>query len=186
MELSAPPSFYDKVRQNPPQFGVMRVGVSRDRNPEVEELSHRLLSDTGLTGVCTVEFRRDSRDNRLKLMEVNVRMPRMNWLATVCGRNFPWIAYADIVERTPADAAQYTSGLYWIELWADVWNSIVHHRQEMLSLREYLEPYSADRRTFAVWHARDPVPFLKQTFTLPVRYWRMALTRARSRTRHAS
>jgi predicted ATP-grasp superfamily ATP-dependent carboligase len=31
--------FYRKVRQNPPGFGVMRVGVSEDRNLEVERLS---------------------------------------------------------------------------------------------------------------------------------------------------
>ena len=49
-----------------------------------------------------VEFREDARrSGALKLIEVNVRMPRINWLPTVCGVNFPVLAYRDLTGAPP-------------------------------------------------------------------------------------
>ncbi|MEM9016150.1 MAG: hypothetical protein AAGC68_03990 [Verrucomicrobiota bacterium] len=36
--------FHDNVRQHPPNFGVMRIGVSTPRSEEVGEMAQRLLA----------------------------------------------------------------------------------------------------------------------------------------------
>jgi predicted ATP-grasp superfamily ATP-dependent carboligase len=159
--------FYKKLRQHPPQFGVMRVGQSQPVNSEVEDLSKRLLYESNFRGIFTVEFRKDPRDNLLKLMEVNVRMPRMNWLATYSGINFPWLMYKDLVLKKNVDFTHYNPNMYWIELMTDLMNSIFNHNKESYQLGEYLRPYQTKRKTFAVLNTEDISPFLKYMWIIP-------------------
>jgi predicted ATP-grasp superfamily ATP-dependent carboligase len=50
--------FHNKIRQNPPQFGVMRVGVSTRSNIEVEQLSERLLKRANYRGTLTLSSKK--------------------------------------------------------------------------------------------------------------------------------
>lgn len=159
--------FNNKVRQNPPQFGVMRVGVSTPRNPDVEELTCRLLTHMGYRGYCSVEFKRDPRDGLLKLIEINARMPRSGWLAIASGVDFPWLIYQDLVHRNPVIVDSYIEHSYMIELYADVLNALWRDNRRAIGLRGYLRPYLARHRVFAVLSWRDPKPFLAQTRVLP-------------------
>ena len=158
--------FWNKIRQHPPMFGVGRVGISTERNEEVEELSERLLRKANYRGYFSIEFKKDPGDNQLKLMEVNVRMPRNNMLATSCGVNFPWIIYTDIVENKQIEIENYTKNLYWIELYIDIFNIIFHRKKENFTFRDYIRPYLSNRKVFAV---DDLMPFIKQTYVLLAR-----------------
>ena len=158
--------FWNKVRQHPPMFGVGRVGVSTERNEEVERLSERLLRTSNYRGYCSFEFKKDLRDNQMKLMEVNVRMPRNGLLAVASGVNFPWIIYKDLVENEQISVDDYTKKLYWIETGLDVYNAIFHHKEERFTIKEYLRPYLAKHKVFAVWSIHDVKPFLKQIAVL--------------------
>ena len=133
------------------------------------ELAGILLRRSGFKGVCTVDFKRDQRDGVLKLMEVNVRMPRMNWLASYCGVNFPWIVYRDLIDGVRDYATAYRQDVYWTEVFADVKNSLLHYDRERYSLGEYLRPYVAPDRTFALLSSHDPLPFLTQAAVAPLR-----------------
>jgi len=91
---------FRKIRQNPPKFGVARVGISQDRIPQIiEEFTERILKEANFKGIANAEFKKYPRDNQFKLLEINVRAFRSNWLATYCGINFPWIIYMDLVEK---------------------------------------------------------------------------------------
>lgn len=61
-----------KLRQMPPGYGICRVGECREV-PEVRELGVRLLRALSFNGIAQVEFKRDHRDGRYCLMEVNPR-----------------------------------------------------------------------------------------------------------------
>ena len=166
--------YYRKLRQHPPQFGVMRVGVSEPRNPEVELLSKRLLKAAGLQGLCNVEFKKDARDGKLKLIEVNVRANRTNLLATTCGANFPWMIYLDLAEKTEVTVKNYKAGVYWIEFYADLFNALLRRRRDQNAWRDYFTPYLANNKIFAVLAGDDMKPFLKETLALPHIFWRNA------------
>jgi len=157
--------FHRKVRENPPRFGVMRVGVSTEPDKEVDALSRRLLQHVNYTGFCDIEFRKDARDGQLKLIEVNARMPRSGWFPLAGGINFPWIIYQDLVENRQIHMAEQRVGLYGIELCADLYHligALFRHRGEQLGWRAALRPYLARHKTFAVFDIRDLQPFLKQ------------------------
>ena len=94
-----------KLRQTPPGIGTCRVGEAAWAE-EVVESGLRLLGALRFHGISQVEFKRDPRDGRLKLMEVNARLWQWHGLAAACGVDLPRIAYFDLVgKRLPAAAA---------------------------------------------------------------------------------
>lgn len=161
-----------KIRQNPPKFGIARVAISQNRIQELEEFTEKLLKEADFRGIAQAEFKEDPRDNQFKLLEINGRIFRSNWLATYCGINFPWIIYMDLVEKEQVKVTDYKKEVYWIELYQDILNSILHHNRENLRFRDYISPYLSKNKIFAVISNEDFIPFLKQISLLPIKYYR--------------
>ena len=153
--------FHRKVRQNPPRFGVMRVGISTERDSEVERLTEKLLRHANYKGYFSIEFKKDPRDNQLKFTEVNCRMPRSGWLTIASGVNIPWLIYLDLVKNQQVIVSDYKVGFYWIELYTDIKNTLLRHKEEEINLREYVRPYMTRNKAFAVLNVHDIRPFLK-------------------------
>src|SRR5215212_5536934 len=90
-----------KLRQTPPGIGTCRVGEAVWEQ-EAVDAALRLLRAFEYHGLSQVEFKRDPRDGRFKLMEINPRLWQWHGLASACGVDLPRIAYADLVgERVP-------------------------------------------------------------------------------------
>ena len=81
-----------KLRQTPRGIGTARVGEAVWVQ-EVVDAGLATLRALGCHGLSQVEFKRDSRDGRYKLMEVNPRLWQWHALATACGVDLPVIAY---------------------------------------------------------------------------------------------
>jgi carbamoylphosphate synthase large subunit len=62
----------------------------------------RLLRALRFHGISQVEFKRDPRDGRYKLMEVNPRLWQWHGLATATGVDLTRIAYLDLIGQPPA------------------------------------------------------------------------------------
>jgi predicted ATP-grasp superfamily ATP-dependent carboligase len=92
-----------KLRQTPRLVGTCRVGEALWVQ-EVVDAGLRLLGAVGYRGVSQVEFKRDHRDGRFKLMEINPRLFQWHGLAAACGVDLPRIAYEDLLglESAPA------------------------------------------------------------------------------------
>jgi predicted ATP-grasp superfamily ATP-dependent carboligase len=101
-----------KLRQTPPGIGTCRVGEAV-WVPEVVDAALQLLRSFGYYGLSQVEFKRDARDGRYKLMEINPRLWQWHGLATACGVDLPRIAYADLTGETLPDAHMNGSGKRW-------------------------------------------------------------------------
>jgi D-aspartate ligase len=84
-----------KLVQVPPLVGTCRVGESVWVQ-EVVDAGLRLLRELRFHGISQVEFKRDPRDGRFKLMEVNPRLWQWHGLAAACGVDLPLIAYRDL------------------------------------------------------------------------------------------
>ena len=159
--------FYNKIRQNPPRYGVHRVCTSAPRNEEIEKLLNQLLESSGYKGFLTVEFKKDLRDGTLKFIEANVRMPRNIFLTTASGINFPWIIYMDLMNDEQIYFDTYNDHMYWIEIYSDILNSLFRHSLENYTIKDYLKPYFSKDKIFAIFNLKDPVPFLYHTLKLP-------------------
>ncbi len=62
-----------KLRSWPPRAGVTTAGRAC-WNPELAELATRLFTATGFSGIADLDFRRDRRDDRYKLVDFNPRV----------------------------------------------------------------------------------------------------------------
>jgi predicted ATP-grasp superfamily ATP-dependent carboligase len=98
-----------KLRQTPPGVGTCRVGEAVWVE-EVVESGLKLLRALEFHGLSQVELKRDPRDGRFKLMEVNPRLFQWHGLAAACGVDLPLIAYRDLtgerVEPVSANGAR--------------------------------------------------------------------------------
>ena len=83
-----------KLRQWPPRFGTARAAEAC-WDPGLAARGHALLDEMGFHGISQVEVKRDPRDGRDYLIEVNPRSWLWISLATGVGVNLPLAAYLD-------------------------------------------------------------------------------------------
>jgi hypothetical protein len=90
-------------------------------------------------------------------------MVRCGWLSIASGVNYPWLIYLDLVRNQQIDVASYREGFCWIELYTDIKHTVFSHKSEDISLREYIGPYLARDKAFAVRDTHDMKPFWELT-----------------------
>jgi predicted ATP-grasp superfamily ATP-dependent carboligase len=81
-----------KLRIHPPRFGVgcyLEATVVDDARQVGREIIERL----GFRGFASLQFKRDERDGRLYLLEINLRFPIWIDLPIACGVDHPWYFY---------------------------------------------------------------------------------------------
>lgn len=85
-----------KLRQWPPRFGTARAAEAC-WDPALAARCHALLDELGFHGISQVEVKRDPRDGRDHLIEVNPRSWLWIDLATRSGVNIPLACYLDAI-----------------------------------------------------------------------------------------
>lgn len=102
-----------KLRQWPPRFGTARAAEAH-WDPDYADRCHTLLDALGFHGISQVETKRDPRDGRDHLIEVNPRSWLWVGLATAAGVNLPHVAWRDMAGLPAALPPGHRSGLRWI------------------------------------------------------------------------
>ena len=144
-----------RLRQFPPEGGLTSIAESIWM-PDVAEAGLRLLQEMRFHGVSHVEFKRDARDGRLKLMEVNARHYGTHALATACGVNLTAVAYYDALGR-PFTAPRQKEGVKWVLATRDLVASPRLMARGELTLREWLASLPGIRVDGAL-SFDDPIP----------------------------
>jgi D-aspartate ligase len=130
-----------KLRQTRDNMGSARVGEAL-WDDEVVESGLALLRELRFHGVAQVEWKRDPRDGRLKLIEVNPRLWQWHGLAGACGADVTLAAYWDLVgDRRPPKT---TEGCH--KRWAI---SVMHGQSAAFRRPPYID---------GVFAADDPKP----------------------------
>jgi D-aspartate ligase len=101
-----------KLLQTPRSIGTARVAEAV-WDDEVVEQGLAVLRELGLWGVSQVELKRDPRDGRLKLIEVNPRLWEWHGLAAACGVDLPVIAYRDVLGEPVEPVRMHEDGKRW-------------------------------------------------------------------------
>jgi predicted ATP-grasp superfamily ATP-dependent carboligase len=147
-----------KLRQYPCDFGV-GCAVESVWLPEVAEIGLNFMKSINYVGVGSIEFKRDARDEKLKMIEMNSRLWAQNSLPEACGMNFPYTAYLDILGEKVERKDRFAEGVKWVDLDSD-WSSFKgYHAQGRLSFPEWIKTYRG-RIVFAEFTWDDPGPFL--------------------------
>lgn len=151
--------FNMKIRQTPPRRGVMSAGKSTGFLVEADAYTRRLVTEIDYRGYASAEYKRDPRDGVLKLIEVNMRLPRNNALSLRAGVDFAWLMYRDHVEGVEESLQGYR-GAYYVDVVSDLADLLVRHGSSGSTLGEVVGPYLARRKVLFPWAWDDPVPLV--------------------------
>jgi D-aspartate ligase len=153
-----------KLRQFPAHFGLGTLHRS-DWNPIVAEAGLRFCQGAGVRGLANVEFKRDERDGRLKLIECNHRLTAADALQRACGLELGLLAYRRALGLPATPPGEYRRGVC---LWSpveDVRALSEYRRTRELSVARWLRSLAAPLR-FPVFNLADPLPWLIATARL--------------------
>jgi D-aspartate ligase len=148
-----------KLRQYPIDFGSGVYHVM-DWNDEVAELTLRFSQSIGLRGLVNVEFKRDSRDGFLKVIEANHRFTASTALHVAAGLDVPLFVYNRLTGAPlPRLGRPYGEGkTLWYPL--DDYRAFKEYRRrEELSAFAYLRSIMRPQH-FPLASMSDPGPFL--------------------------
>lgn len=154
-----------RLRQHPREFGRAATYVESTDAPEIEELSERFVRAIGYHGLVEIEYKRDPRDGRYKLLDVNARAWGFHALGRACGIDFPFLLFADRL-GLPIEPARAAAGIGWLRLITDVPTAISDLLHGSLTLREYLRSLRATGLE-SVFAWSDPLPWLAEIAMLP-------------------
>jgi D-aspartate ligase len=171
-----------KLRQYPTRFGLGTYHKT-DWNPEVAELGLAFLRAAGVRGLANVEFKRDSRDRRLKLIECNYRFTGATELLRASGLELARFVYERALGRPGPDLSRYRTDVHLLYPFEDLRAFLDLRREGELTSLEWARSL-ARRQHFPVASARDPLPTLVQHGRMVARGWRRAVAAgARRRAR---
>jgi predicted ATP-grasp superfamily ATP-dependent carboligase len=147
-----------RTRQYPIDFGYSSSFVETLDVPEIVAPSRRLLAAIRYTGLVEVEYKRDARDGRYKLLDINPRLWTWSPLGGHAGVDFPYLLWQMMVGR-PVPEQTGRTGVRWIRMCTDVPAAIHEMLRGRMSLGTYLRSLRGPVK-FALMAADDPLPGL--------------------------
>jgi len=147
-----------RTRQFPRDFGQLSTYVETVDEPEVIEPAERLLAALHFTGLVEVEFKRDPRDGRLKVLDINPRVWGWHTLSRRAGVDFPHLLWL-LAQGKPIPQLRGRAGERWVHLTADLRMAIQEIIGGRLSMREYLSSIRGPLES-AILSWDDPLPGL--------------------------
>lgn len=154
-----------RLRQHPYEFGRAATYVETVAAPEIEELSERFLKAIDYHGIVEIEFKRDPRDSKYKLLDVNARAWGFHALGAGCGVDFSYALYADQL-KWPVEPVHAGPGVGWLRLLTDIPTALSDMAHGRLSLRDYVQSLCATR-VESVFDWKDPAPAVAEMLFLP-------------------
>jgi len=164
-----------RTRQWPMDFGRASTYVETIEAPDVEEIAARLLAVLGYEGIVEVEFKRDPRDGRLKLLDVNPRVWGWHTLAGRAGVDFPYLLWR-MTSGASVPEVRGRSGVRWVRALTDLPTAFGEIRAGRLSVAAYLSSLRGPIE-FAILATDDPVPALIELPAALYLAWRRASAR---------
>lgn len=140
--------------------------------PETAEMGLRYLRGIGWRGLANIEFKRDTRDGKLKVIEVNARYTAAHRLLVASGAPVDLVAYCDL---TGQPAPVFTTYRQDMRLWLPIRDFrafLELRRQGKLSLRDWLTSLPLRRTIGPLFSLRDPMPSVEVLRFSLVANWR--------------
>ena len=150
-----------RLRIYPPHFGNSSycTSIPLGEIAEARDHLHELLQLLRYRGIFSAEFKRDSRDGKLRILEINTRAWWYVEFAARCGVNVCRMAYEDAlgsqVTRAPA---RYATGVGCTQLSRDIRAVLKRSQGQRISLHRAVAQWY--RGYFSAFRLDDPLPGL--------------------------
>jgi predicted ATP-grasp superfamily ATP-dependent carboligase len=151
-----------RLRMHPPRFGnsSLTESIAPDEAASAVASLTRVFAATAFRGLFDAEFKRDPRDGRFTLIEVN---PRAWWqlaFAEHCGLPVCAMAYEDALGRSVDPVTAYRVGVRGLILSQDVQAFLHHRREDRMSAASWLRSCLGAHELVFAWN--DPLPAVAQ------------------------
>jgi len=157
-----------RIREYPITGGVSTIAESV-YIPELQETGLRLLSALNWHGVGMVEFKKDRRDGKFKLIEVNPKFWGSLDLAIASGVDFPYLAVRMAMEGDIDPVTEYKTGVRFQWIFPDDFLHLVNYPDSASRIINDL----LDKRVVKNCQKDDLLPSVYQVFiaSLKVARW---------------
>ena len=145
-----------KERVTPIHFGSASYVVSI-ADQMLERISLDFLERLNYQGLGGIEFKRDSRDGKLKLIELNTRYGLWDALGQLCGVDTAYVAYLDAIGEKLPQPRPARSGVKWISISRDFGALRGYRREGSLRIGKWARTLTG-KKMWAVFAWDDPLP----------------------------
>lgn len=145
-----------KLRQFPTGFGCGCYEATR-WDAEVAALGLRFFQGAGVRGLANVEFKRDARDGRLKLIECNHRFTASNEIVRIAGIDLALLVYNRLVGRPDPPVDSFRDRVYLWQPIEDVRSFLSSRRRGEATFTGWVASL-LHRQYFPVFRWDDPMP----------------------------
>ncbi len=164
-----------KIRLFPIHYGSASF-VKSLYDRELIDMSIEMVKNIGYKGLGGIEFKKDPRDGKYKLIEFNVRFGLWDMLGEKCGVDLAYMAYAGVTGKQVEQNSKYQTGVKWISIKRDYAAFRYYRRNSLLSLSQWVQSLKGPR-SCAVFALDDLKPFLSTSYE----YWKKKLRRLKNR-----
>jgi predicted ATP-grasp superfamily ATP-dependent carboligase len=167
------------LRRSPMHTGIGCYHIS-DWNEEAVELGRRFFKHVGLKGIGNIEFKRDRRDGKLKIIDVNARFTAGDPLLTRSGIDLATITYRRLTRKPLPPLGDYRKGVVY---WLPAEDARAFFQLRSLGKITFLEWFKGilRARQLPYFSWRDPVPSLYVNTRRAVQLLQMLRPRLRYR-----
>jgi len=148
---------YRRIREWPPVSGN-GVLIENVVIPELEHIVSPFIKNINYCGIIDAEFKKDPRDKKFKLIEINPRCWMQISFPLACGVNLPHIAYLDALGKDMMDMVPRKEQAKWLFMFQDIPSSLKGMVNGELSLRKWIRSYKG-KKAYAIFAWDDPAPF---------------------------
>jgi len=152
-------------RQHPREFARAATYVETVELPEIEQPSLRFLKAIEFYGIVEIEYKRDYRDGKYKLLDVNARTWGFQSLGAPAGVDFAYLLYADQVGE-PLEACRARPQVGWLRMVTDLPVVLSDMLGGRMTLNSYVQSLRRTRAE-ATFCKKDPLPSLAEVLLLP-------------------
>ncbi|MFW9876983.1 MAG: ATP-grasp domain-containing protein [Candidatus Thorarchaeota archaeon] len=159
-----------RPRQHPMDFGHATTFAELVDIPEIREISEKFLKLIKYYGICEVEFMKDPRDGKYKLIEINPRIWGWHSLAIAAGIDLPYMMFQDMVGEE-VKAKKPKKDLKWVRLTTDIPTVLSEVLKRNIKISDYITSMKGNKE-FAVFSFEDPLPFFMEIVMIPYLWWK--------------
>jgi predicted ATP-grasp superfamily ATP-dependent carboligase len=128
--------------------------------PETAAAGEKFFDAVGLRGLGNIEFKRDSRDGKLKIIEVNARFTAAQELVRRAGLPIDLMVYCHLTgQNLPAIRHTFRELRYWYPL-RDFLSFLELRKRHELNFLDWLRSFAPTAHVFPLASLEDPAPML--------------------------
>ncbi len=146
------------VRRYPRNSGLACLTLTREL-PETAKMGRQFFQGIGYKGMGHIEFKRDPRDGKLKIIECNPRMSAAQAIVTKSGLDMAFCIYDYLVNGKITQTSDYRTGVrrWWVML--DIMSFLELHRLGEITLLQWIKTIKGPPLVFPYFSITDPMPF---------------------------